>query len=977
MNARLTPGVYIDEVSGGVRPIEGVGTSTTGFIGEAARGIPNRPTFVNNFGAFQREFGNHLRGEAGYLAHAVSSFFEAGGKRAVVIRVLPATATSGQSAPIPARGADVWGLDRNVLRLRARGEGVWADSVRIYITRSTVFTEATFGVRVDWVEAGRSRTVETFDALRMDPEHEDYAVRVINDRSRFLEADDLLQAELDLPVRTVPPLPEAAARLDLAAPSGTFNVVERATLDFRWRDELSGAADATGRLVFPDTDAALSADEMARLLIPALGARFRVLGPVEPAALDSAAGPFDVSGAAGLTLTIDGVAVALTFQMPSAASVGLGAGPFVGVGAGTQLDITVDGVALSYTLVAGDAAGPDSTRQELRAVVDREFAGVSSSLTGGVLTISSATVGAGSSLSVTGAAAAALGNPSPAQGVDGVADATAVTAAEVADAINAALGGTPYEAVATGAGLRIVQIDMADHTLAVTATTAPSAIFALAANANGPTPTGLTTVAVEPAVATRAYRVIRLLAGQDQFDAAGAARLITVRVTTGAVQNEVQVNMAAGAQLSPAELAAAILGANGAENLPALNVEDATEYLTVSAGPASAGTTVEILVNGAAMWRDEATSGGAPGAIVDDHGAVEISVSEAFLPGVPRVSGPIFPSPKARGRTENSPSAPVLRPEESDDDPLRLVGGTDGTGPVTAAQYAGTVTPTGRRTGLLAFDGGPIAMLALPGRTDPAFTSAAMAWSDRNDVFLIVDGPGSLARDFEIGADDVRQYAEGMPSRSNNAAMFYPWVQVRDPVGVGRNPTRFMPPSGHIAGIYARTDVARGVWKAGAGIEAQVSGAIGLQARLIDADQDLLNPVGVNCLRQLPGAGTIVWGARTLAPDPEWRYTSVRRMALFLKRSLKRGLVWAVFEPNDEELWEQIRISINGFMLGLFQQGAFQGGTPGEAFLVQCDRETNPQELIDQGVVTARVSFAPLKPAEFVVVELSQKSLVS
>jgi phage tail sheath protein FI len=151
----------------------------------------------------------------------------------------------------------------------------------------------------------------------------------------------------------------------------------------------------------------------------------------------------------------------------------------------------------------------------------------------------------------------------------------------------------------------------------------------------------------------------------------------------------------------------------------------------------------------------------------------------------------------------------------------------------------------------------------------------------------------------------------------------------------------------------------------------------GLQSQLIDADQDLLNPVGVNCLRQLSGAGTIVWGARTLAPNPEWRYTSVRRMALFLKRSLRRGLVWAVFEPNDQELWDQIRISINGFMLGLFQQGAFQGESPGEAFLVQCDRETNPQELIDQGVVTARVSFAPLKPAEFVTVELSQKSLVS
>jgi phage tail sheath protein FI len=179
-----------------------------------------------------------------------------------------------------------------------------------------------------------------------------------------------------------------------------------------------------------------------------------------------------------------------------------------------------------------------------------------------------------------------------------------------------------------------------------------------------------------------------------------------------------------------------------------------------------------------------------------------------------------------------------------------------------------------------------------------------------------------------------------------------------------------------MAGIFARTDINRGVWKAPAGIGATISGVIGLQHRLIDADQDLLNPVGVNCLRQMPGAGLIVWGTRTLASDPEWRYVPVRRTALFLKRSLKRGLLWTVFEPNDQDLWDLIRINITSFMLGLFQQGAFQGATPEEAFLVQCDRETNPQELVDQGIVTARVGFAPLKPAEFVVIELFQKSLV-
>jgi phage tail sheath protein FI len=179
-----------------------------------------------------------------------------------------------------------------------------------------------------------------------------------------------------------------------------------------------------------------------------------------------------------------------------------------------------------------------------------------------------------------------------------------------------------------------------------------------------------------------------------------------------------------------------------------------------------------------------------------------------------------------------------------------------------------------------------------------------------------------------------------------------------------------------MAGIFARTDATRGVWKAPAGIEAVVSGASDLQHRLIDADQDLLNPIGLNCLRQFPNIGIVSWGSRTLASDPEWRYVPVRRTALFLKESLRRGLQWAVFEPNDDELWDRIRINITAFMLGLFRQGAFQGTTPDEAFRVKCDRDTNPQELVDQGIVTAQVAFAPLKPAEFVVIEISQKSLV-
>jgi uncharacterized protein len=258
-----------------------------------------------------------------------------------------------------------------------------------------------------------------------------------------------------------------------------------------------------------------------------------------------------------------------------------------------------------------------------------------------------------------------------------------------------------------------------------------------------------------------------------------------------------------------------------------------------------------------------------------------------------------------------------------------------------------------------------------------SYLAAGMTYCDeRGDCFFLADGPGGADRQIEVKPDDAKQFVESLPTRSKNSAMFYPWIQVPDPVGIGRNPTRFVPPSGHVAGIFARTDITRGVWKAPAGIEASVPEAIGLQYHVIDAEQDLLNPVSLNCLRQFPNVGIVSWGTRTLSADPEWRYVPVRRMGLFLKESLRRGLQWAVFEPNDTELWGRISINITSFMMTLFRQGAFQGSTPDQAFAVVCDSSTNPQENIDAGIVTAQVAFAPLKPAEFVVIEVRQKSLL-
>jgi len=182
-----------------------------------------------------------------------------------------------------------------------------------------------------------------------------------------------------------------------------------------------------------------------------------------------------------------------------------------------------------------------------------------------------------------------------------------------------------------------------------------------------------------------------------------------------------------------------------------------------------------------------------------------------------------------------------------------------------------------------------------------------------------------------------------------------------------------VPPSGAVAGIFARTDARRGVWKAPAGVEADVRATTGPVVSLNDAECQGLNGLNVNALRVMPGGGLVVWGARTLSSDPEWRYVPVRRLFLFLQRSISEGTRWAVFEPNDEPLWAKLRLSVGNLMMDLWRDGAFQGAKPEEAFFVKCDNETNTVADINAGRCNILVGFAPLKPAEFIIIRIEKQ----
>ena len=209
---------------------------------------------------------------------------------------------------------------------------------------------------------------------------------------------------------------------------------------------------------------------------------------------------------------------------------------------------------------------------------------------------------------------------------------------------------------------------------------------------------------------------------------------------------------------------------------------------------------------------------------------------------------------------------------------------------------------------------------------------------------------------------------------ARNAALYFPRVRQPDPERQGQVDT--FVPCGIIAGVMSRTDANRGVWKAPAGLDAALNGIQGLQVNLTDAENGQLNQLGINCLRIFPINGRVVWGARTMRGAnqlaDEYKYIPVRRTALFIEESLYRGTQWVVFEPNDEPLWAQIRLNIGAFMQNLFRQGAFQGSTPREAYLVKCDKETTTQNDINLGIVNILVGFAPLKPAEFVIIKIQQ-----
>lgn len=302
------------------------------------------------------------------------------------------------------------------------------------------------------------------------------------------------------------------------------------------------------------------------------------------------------------------------------------------------------------------------------------------------------------------------------------------------------------------------------------------------------------------------------------------------------------------------------------------------------------------------------------------------------------------------------------------------VGNDDDGTPLTVADYTGSALD---HTGFYALDRVDLFNLMVIARDDDIdegeyqqLFGPATAYCESRRAFLLLDAPASWTNGEKMDADAARVNSLRAGIVKQNSAIFYPRVKFSD-AGI----IKAIGASGMIAGLMARTDSQRGVWKAPAGSEADLRGVLDVELNMTDGENGVLNKLGVNCIRKFPN-GIVNWGARTLDGSDdfgsEWKYIPIRRLALFLEESLFRGTKWVVFEPNDEPLWAKIRMNLNAFMMGLFRQGAFQGSTPDKAFFVKCDGETTTANDRNLGIVNILVGFAPLKPAEFVVISIQQ-----
>jgi phage tail sheath protein FI len=859
----LHPGVYVEEKSSGVRPIEGVGTSTAAFVGATAKGIPNKATFITTWRSFVTKFGDVTR-DGPYLPYAVEQFFNNGGKRCYIVRALSDASARLATSNITSRET----LARTTLNIEAKGKGAWGNSLSVLVEDGTTNPTREFKLVVLY----DGELVELFDDLSMDPNSENHVETAVNDASEYIQVVDMKASTpiayataMSTAALTDPVVPALAGILQLILPDGT-NVP------------------ALNLNTVPDPK---TPQAIVNAINTAWG-QYNLTASLVPASEGANAGKLRIRhNAAGFDQAFSiganpGVAGLNGFFRGSGASIGAivlttAPGPFNITAANNTLSFSRNGTAIgSVTLTSGAAQSLDAVRSDLQnAFSSSTFNGqFGARLYGSRLMIHTTNTGAhNSNLQIGGNAAATFGLTE----MNG-------------DAL-------------TGAG--------------VSGLGSSEAAF------------------------------VRSNLGPFTLETGANLTFKVNHVTTGA-NVDVVVNFAVGS----------IIG-----NLQQVTAEQLRD--TINAATPTGHVTASV-INGRVIVK-QASRGP----------FYTMQVQDGVMSPNIRIG---FDTQTQTGYSDGNAASPYFRPNfhlvAGINEPWTFSNGDDGS-PVSNFDLIGTAD---KKTGMHALDDvSDVNFIAIPGATDPSVVGSALGYcGTRQDCFFIADSRGMRTKDSPViepvhVQDDMRnKYSP----KNSYGALYYPWLEIADRAGAGKNPKRHVPPSGFIAGLFARIDNSRGVWKAPAGTETGLIGPIGLEYSVTDAEQDILNPIGVNCIRQFPDSGIVVWGARTFAAqsDPEYRYVPVRRYTLYLRQSIYRGTQWSVFEPNDRPLWEQLKANIDDFMMGEFRKGALAGATPDEAFSVKCDEELNPPSEVNAGRLNMEIAFAPLKPAEFVIIRISQKS---
>jgi phage tail sheath protein FI len=453
----------------------------------------------------------------------------------------------------------------------------------------------------------------------------------------------------------------------------------------------------------------------------------------------------------------------------------------------------------------------------------------------------------------------------------------------------------------------------------------------------------------------------------QQFYLNGGSEAIIVRLVTASAA-AARISLPAGG--SPGqilELEAANPGGWGNNLTVAVDLDtepknSVTFNLTVNETVNGKNASTEIFRN---VSVDPKSSRYIPRVLETNSLLIAVSKDSNGKPLVPSVAP--MPTPPA------GPGSPAFSPPVG-----KAFGGRDGDD-LTIAEYRGDED---KREGIFALEDADLFnLLCIPppkrGADVPlTFWTDAAAYCRKRRAILVIDPPVDWGARPETAVSGTLAGLASLPGGEDarNAALYFPLVEAPD--ALLQDQIDSFVPCGMVAGVIARTDAQRGVFKAPAGVDATLNGATGLQVNLTDKQNGDLNPRAVNCLRTFPIFNSVVWGARTLRgsdqAEDDYKYLPIRRLALFIEESLYRGTQWVVFEPNDEPLWSQIRLNVGAFMQDLFLKGAFQGRTPREAYLVKVDKETTTQTDIDRGIVNILVGFAPLKPAEFVIIQIQQ-----